>query len=463
MEKFIDRVDEMKFLKEEYERKGSSFVVLYGRRRVGKTSLLREFGKNKDIIYLLGTEESEAQNMENFKIIIAQNLKNKLLENSVVTRWETLFEQIASSNLENKKVIVIDEFQYLGKTNPAFPSIFQKIWDQILQDKNIMVILCGSLINMMESQVLNYSSPLYGRRTGQIKLKQIPFRYYKDFFHKRTSKKELIELYSVTGGVPKYIESFKDGEDIYSQIKENIMNKQSYLYEEPVFLLQNEVSEVGSYFSIIKSIAAGNRKLGNISTNLSVNPTNLSKYLQTLINLDIIEREVPITETNYEKSKKGQYKIKDNFMAFWFQFIYPNKVFLEIDKNSLVLNKIKNNFIDNSVSFVYEEVCREELWELNADGELGVLYDKIGRWWNRTEEIDIVGINSMGNDIIFGECKYYKNKVMDVDVLFDLKRKAELVDWNKGKRNEKFILFCINGYSNELKKFAQKEENIILR
>lgn len=463
MEKFIDRKKELEFLNKEYQKKESSLVILYGRRRIGKTSLIKEFGKNKDIIYFLATEESEKQNIEAFQKLVAENLKNTLLLSMQVKDWEILFKQIAENSTKNKKVIVIDEFQYLGKINVAFPSIFQKIWDEILKDKNIMVILCGSLINMMESQTLNYNSPLYGRRTGQIKLKQIPFENYKEFFNYKITEKELIEKYALTGGVPKYIESFKEKKDIYEEIKENIMNKQSYLYEEPLFLLRNEVLEVGSYFSIIKSIAAGNRKLGNIASNLSVSPTSLSKYLQTLINLDIIEREVPVTESNPEKSKKGQYKIKDNFIAFWFQFIYPNKAFLEIEKDNIVLSKIKENFIDNHVAYVYEEVCKEKMWNLNASGKLGITFDKLGRWWNNQEEIDLIGINQEnGKDIIFGECKFYTNKLMDSKIYYKLKEKAKLVEWNKENRKEKYILFSANGYTEELKKLAKTKEDLIL-
>lgn len=273
-----------------------------------------------------------------------------------------------------------------------------------------MVILCGFLINMMESQTLNYTSPLYGRRTGQIKLKQIPFKNYNDFFENKMSEKELIEKYAITGGIPKYIESFKESSNIFDEIKRNILNKQSYLYEEPNFLLQNEVSEVGSYFSIIKSIAAGNRKLSSISSSLAVNSTSLSKYLQTLINLDILEREVPITESTPEKSKKGQYKIKDNFISFWFQFIYPNIAFLEMDNIDVVLNKIKLNFVDNHVSFVYEDICKQKMLSLSANGKLKSIYNKIGKWWNSNNEIDIVGLNEDEKSIIFGECKYYNDK-----------------------------------------------------
>lgn len=462
MNNFVDREKELEFLNKEYERKGSSLVILYGRRRIGKTSLIKEFSKNKDIIYFLATEEAEKQNLNIFKNLVANNLKNDLVREANIDNWETIFKLIINELGENKKIIVLDEFQYLSKSNTAFPSVFQRIWDEVLKDKNVMVILCGSLINMMETQTLNYNSPLYGRRTGQIKLKQIPFKNYNEFFEKELDEKGLIEKYAVTGGVPKYIESFNNSKNIYHEIQENILNKQNYLYEEPMFLLQNEVVDVGSYFSIIKSIAAGNRKLGNIASNLSVNPTSLTKYLEILINLDILEREVPITEENPKKSKKGQYKIKDNYINFWFKFIYPNKSFIEIGEEQIVMNKIKENFVDNYVSFIYEDVCKEKLWDMNLKGDLKVTYDKIGRWWNNKEEIDMVGIDTSGNNIIFGECKYYKNKKMDIDVYYNLKQKSKEVLWKNENRNEKFILFSINGYTKELIEIAGKDDNIIL-
>ena len=462
MEKFIDREKELEFLNKEYESQRSSLVILYGRRRIGKTSLIKEFSKSKDVIYFLATEEAEKQNLNIFKNLVADNLKNDLVREANIDNWEAIFELITKELGKNKKIIVLDEFQYLSKSNTAFPSVFQRIWDEVLKNKNIMVILCGSLINMMETQTLNYNSPLYGRRTGQIKLKQIPYKNYREFFEKEIEEKNLIEKYAVTGGVPKYIENFNTSKNIYSEIKENILNKQGYLYEEPIFLLQNEVVDVGSYFSIIRSIAAGNRKLGNIASNLSVSPTALTKYLQILINLDILEREVPVTEENPEKSKKGQYKIKDNYINFWFKFIYPNKSFIEIGEEEIVMKKIKENFVDNYVPFIYEDVCKEKLWDMNLKGDLKVTYDKIGRWWNNKEEIDLVGIDTTSNNIIFGECKYYKNKKMDIDIYYNLKEKAKQVSWKKESRIERYILFSINGYTEKLLKLAKKEENLIL-
>lgn len=166
MQKFVDREDELRTLEKQYEKKESSLVVLYGRRRVGKTSLCIEFMKGKNALYFLATEESEVQNRNQFKNLVADYLEDALLKNAVVDEWEIIFQTIVKTKTERKKVLILDEFQYLGKANPAFPSIFQKIWEKVLKQENVMVILCGSLIHMMEEQTLNYGSPLYGRRTA---------------------------------------------------------------------------------------------------------------------------------------------------------------------------------------------------------------------------------------------------------------------------------------------------------
>lgn len=460
MAKFINRSEELSFLNTEYKKDTSSLIVIYGRRRIGKTALISEFGKDKNTLYFLASEESEKENLNAFKDLVAGFTNNELLKAASNLNWDLVFKTLIDYNPKEKKLIVIDEFQYLGKTNAAFPSIFQRIWDTILKDKNVMVILCGSLISMMEAQTLSYSSPLYGRRTGQIKLQQISFEHYHEFF-KDKSRKELIEYYSITGGVPKYIELFYDCTDVYSSINRNILSKQSFLYEEPTFLLQNEVSEIGSYFSIIKTIAAGNQKLSKISASLELKQTGITRYLQTLISLDILERQVPITEENPEKSKKGLYKIKDNFLAFWFQFVYPNKSFIETNKFEFVMKKIKNNFIDNHVAHIYEDICIEKMWSLNAEDNWPFTFDKAGRWWNNNTEIDIVAFDSFGNDIIFGECKYTEKK-LDSDIFYTLLRKASVVNWKNNNRREWYVLFSINGFTDEMISLAKHRNDILL-
>lgn len=460
MRRFVDREQEMATLQSEYERDGSALVVLYGRRRVGKTTLISEFIKNKKALFFLASEESESQNRLAFQEKAADFLNSNLLKNVEVKSWDVLFRAIMDSHFDSKPVIVLDEFQYLGKSNPAFPSVFQRIWEEILKDRQVMVILCGSLISMMQSQTLAYDSPLYGRRTAQIRLKQIPFAYYHQFFPDK-SRKELIEMYAVTGGVPKYIELFSQSKDIYSAIEKCVLNRSGYLYDEPYFLLQQEVSEVGSYFSIIKAIAAGNTKLSSIAGVLEVKSTNLTKYLKTLIDLDILEREVPVTEDSPEKSKKGLYKIKDNYLRFWFAFVYPNMSFIESGHGRIVMDKIRKSLVRNHIAFVYEDICRERMWEINAEGVWPFYFSKLGRYWDSKEEIDIAAIDPDGKNLILGECKYWQEPV-GVSVLRELEAKAKTVSWEKEKRKTWFVLFSVNGFTEDLRAEAAARTDLRL-
>ena len=460
MTHFVDREQEMDTLQKEYERDGSALVVLFGRRRVGKTTLISQFIQGKKALFFLASEESESQNRRSFQEKAAAFLNNDLLKNVEVKTWDVLFKAIMNTTFDSKPVIVMDEFQYLGKSNPAFPSVFQRIWEEILKDKSVMVILCGSLISMMQSQTLAYGSPLYGRRTAQIRLKQIPFRYYHEFFPDK-NRKELIEMYAVTGGVPKYVELFSRSRDIYSAIDECVLNRSGYLYDEPHFLLQQEVSEVGSYFSIIKAIAAGNTKLSAIAGVLEVKSTSLTKYLKTLIDLDILEREVPVTEDNPEKSKRGLYKIKDNYLRFWFAFVYPNRSFIESGHSRIVMDKIRKNLVRSHIAFVYEDVCKERMWEMNAEGMWPFYFSKLGRYWDSKEEIDIAAIDPEGKNLILGECKYWQEPV-GISVLRDLESKAQNVAWEKNNRKTWYVLFSASGFTEELKQEAEGRRDLKL-
>lgn len=460
MPKFINRKKELATLQKEYDRETASFVVIYGRRRIGKTALITEFCKDKPHIFFLVTEESEAENRSIFKEKVADFLENSLLKSATIDRWEIIFEQIAlASDFSKERIIIIlDEFQYIGKANPAFPSILMNVWEQKLKDKNIMLILCGSLISMMMAQVLSYDSPLYGRRTAQMRLQQIAFEHYKEFVP-NSSEEEQILRYAITGGVPKYIELFGKQKDIYEAIRETVLSPNSFLYAEPEFLLQKEVSEIGSYFSILKVIANGNHKLSAIATVLNAKQTSLIKYLKVLCELDVIERQVPITEENPEKSKKGLYFIKDNFIKFWFQYVYPYKGMLETDQEEFVLQKMKGSFIGNHVSYVYEDICRQKMWHMT---DKGFSFNRVGRWWgNQDVEIDIVAYDAMGTDIVFCECKYSVNP-KGMKELNNLMQKASAVVWKNKERTEYFMLFSKSGYTKEILEYAKEHNNIVL-
>lgn len=459
--KFVDRIDEMNFLEKEYNKKTSSFIVLYGRRRVGKTRVIKEFIKNKDSVYFLATEENEIENIKTFQNILYSKYKIPLLSDNKILNWNDLFYIVSTLELKKKLIIVIDEFQYLLQSNKGFPSILQKVWDEYLKDKNIMLIISGSTLSMIKREALSYSSPLYGRRTGQINLKPIKFKYFKDFFEDKDV--DLIKLYSLTGGIPKYIEILEVKKNIYDTIKANFLNVNSYFFEEPYFLLEKELKDIGSYFSIIKVIANGNNKLSKISTNLGIKQTSLSYYLNNLIELGILGREVPVVEKNPQTSKKGLYKIKDKFLDFWFKFVYPYKSYIEIGNIDFVLNIIKKSFIERHVSFVYEDISREKLIELNLNGKLPIRLSKIGRWWDKNSEIDIVGINEENTPVLFGECKYTKTPV-DLDIYYVLVEKAKklLKDKNLNLDDLYFVFFSYNGYTKSFIEKAKKEKNILI-
>lgn len=445
---FINRKKELELLNDEYSCDDFRFSILYGRRRVGKTTLLKEYIQDKNSIYFLVTLESEKIVLKRFQDIIADALSDSFLKELPLDSFEQLFKYLSQKTFDKKLIIIIDEFQYLTKINSSIPSIFQYIVDELLKDKNIHLILCGSIISMMYEQTLSYNSPLYGRRTSTIKLEAIKFKYMKEFFpHK--SEIELIELYSLLYGVPKYLEMFNDTKNIYKSIEKNILDKNSYLYEEPRFILQNEVNEPITYFTILETIARGEHKLGNIAGRLNKNVQNITSFISKLMELDIIYKDVPITEVNPSKSKKGLYFIKDNFFRFWFTYCLPYKSQLEMDNTEFVLKKIKESFI-NHVSKTYEDICVEYI--LNHEEVL-----KCGRWWNKNEEIDIVGVAE--DSLIVGECKF-SNKKVGIDILEKLQEKARHIELKLPI--SKYILFSKSGFTEDLKKLSEENKNIVL-
>lgn len=459
---FVDREAELQALEREYAREGSSFVVVYGRRRVGKTELISRFIRNRRSLYYLATEEPELQNLESFQSVAADFLQSDLLRAARLSRWEDVFREIARTcgPTDERAVIVIDEFQYLGRANPAYPSIFQRIWDTMLKDANVMLVLCGSLISLMRDQVLSEESPLYGRRTAQIRMGQIPFLHYREFLPGRSTR-ELVERYTVTGGVPKYIELFEDEKDVYSAISVNVLDRSGFLYDEPNFLLQREVPDVGTYFALIRAIAGGAHRPSEISRDFGLKQTSLGKYLKTLIDLDVLERQVPVTESNPDKSKKSLYRIKDNFLQFWFRFVLPNLSYLETGRTAAVEKRIREHFIDGHVAYVYEDVCRERLWGLADSGELGFVPERVGRWWSGRDEIDVVGLSASEGRAVWGECKFWKDPV-GANVLRALEEKAARVPWERDRRTDAFALFSASGFTDELWEIAAARGDVVL-
>lgn len=456
---FINCKQELNTLKSEYEAEISSLVIIYGRRRVGKTRLIHEFIKDKDAFMFVATEESEKENRMSFKSVLADHLDHPLLREVQDLSWEAMFKELVRSIGDKKKIVVIDEFQYIGKNNKAFPSIFQKIWDTILASKNIMVILCGSAISMMKEQTLDYSSPLYGRRTAQIAVKQISFEHYKEFYPEE-EQIDLIKKYALTGGVPKYIETLREFKTFEEKLNEIIQNKNSYLHEEPYYLLSKEVPDIGTYLSVLKTIALGKVKPSEISAQLELKMANLAHYFKVLRDMDMLVRETPVTEQNPGKSKKVIYRITDNFVAFWFKYVYPHRLYIETGQSKEIAALALDKIVEEHVSYVYEMIAREYVIR-NWYKLTGHRYGKIGKWWDKHEEIDIAAIDEVENRILLGECKY-KESTVGLKEYKDLVRKSSLVKWGKDGRKEEYVLFSKSGFSEALDELAKTDENLTL-
>ena len=463
--KFLGREKEILDLEKEYNRDGG-FVVIYGRRRIGKTTLIKQFIKSKTAFYFLATKEVESQSMKRFAGVIARTTGNSVLQKAAFSDWLDLFQAVADYKPNEKKVLVIDEFPYLVKVNDSFPSILQNAWDEILKDSNVMLILCGSLISMMKKHALSYESPLYGRRTAQMRIAPLPFTTV--YENQKLSFEEAAEQYSITGGVPKYMEFFSDGQPLYEQIKENVLSKNGFLYEEPNFLLTDEVQVPTNYFSIIKVIADGNHKLGTIAGILGLETSALTPYLKTLSELGFTEKQVPVTEKNAEKTRKGLYFISDNFLRFWFRYVYPYKGELELDNTQISLDELDKDFKEKFVAFAYEDICKEIFARLCSDKAIDFTPSKIGSYWlndkSGNTQIDVMAIDTVNKRLFAGECKYH-NQPIDADVYFELVKKVDNSTEIKSAFKGYTVIYGVfskSGFTSRMTDISNSNPNLFL-
>ncbi len=436
---FINRKNELEFFENQLKKPASSFVVLYGRRRVGKSELLKQFIADKKAIYLLATQEVEKEIVSSFSNELADYFRDNTLKINPFSQFSHLMDYLSKKNTKGL-VVVIDEFPYLIDANKAIPSILQKYWDTHFKSRGPNIILCGSSIGAMETEVLGRKSPLYGRRTGQWKLDPLPFREFIKFFPNAPFEM-LIEFYSITGGIPLYILEFNGKKTAQQNAKEAIAMRGSLLYQEAEIILKEELREPKTYFSILKGIAAGKNTLNELSNSLGVERTALIRYIDTLKELELIGAEKPVTSK--EKSRKTNYILKDNYFKFWFKFVYPYKK----DLDSFEFESFTQNFRQNFNSYVgklFESVCLEAVTKKKP-----IPLAKTGRWWGfqrdegirKAVEIDILSLNEETKEILFAECKW-KDKVDAEQVANTLKEKASHVDWNNENRKEHYAVFA---------------------
>jgi AAA+ ATPase superfamily predicted ATPase len=452
--KFIDRERELNNLKAWWASKDAQLIVIYGRRRIGKTELIKHFIKDKPHIYFLAQQISEAENLKTLGKIVGEYFDDMILKEKGFDNWSTFFEYL-KKHVKERLIIAIDEFPYLAESNKGISSVFQAGWDEHLKELPIFLILCGSSMAMMEREVLSFKAPLYGRRTGQLSLKPFSFFEASEFFSGLSFEDRLL-YYSVLGGNPSYLSRVNPKKSWEENIVSLILSPASPLYSEVEFLLHEELREPRNYFSILKAIALNKTRISEIVNETGFDKSILHKYLFVLEDLQLIQKEYPVTEKNPLKSKKGLYRLQDQYFKFWFRYVLPNKSRLEEGREDLVLEIIRND-ITSLVAENYEQVAREIL---SRDQTKIFSFDRLGRWWDRNEEIDLVALNEKEKKILLGEVKW-SNKPVGLNILEELKRKSSLIDWERSKRKEYYCLFSKSGFTETIIKQA-REERILL-
>ncbi|MCQ4334242.1 ATP-binding protein [Natronomonas sp. F2-12] len=438
---FYDREDELDTLTAAVESSGSDFVVVYGRRRVGKTELLKEFCADRPHIYFLAAQEAGHRQREKFLEQVADYFDERVPR---IDSWDEAFEYLGENLQREDLVVVIDEFPYLVEENDSLPSYMQAFVDQALDGTDSMLVLCGSSVSTMESEILGHESPLYGRRTAQLDVTPFSFQQAREVISYDIT--DAVRSYAVTGGTPMYLTLFDYDQSLAANIRSHVLSPSAVLYNEPEFLLRTELRNPARYMSILEAVALGHTTPNEISGATGIDSGPLSKYLQTLRRLRLIERDVPVTASG-KKSKRSRYRVADEFLRFWFRYVEPHRSSIE-EAPEIVYDGTIEPDLPTHVATTFEDVCQEAVWEGIRRGAFEP-YSEVGRWWYGEEEIDIVGLAPNDDRVLLAECKWTTDPVGE-DLVESLRAKAENVRWGPSDRDEQFALFSKSGFVDGL-------------
>ena len=424
--KFVDRIDETARLKDALAREKSSLVVMYGRRRLGKSTLIKRVLSENDVYFLADRSEEQHQRVLLAKVI-AQIFPD--FDKLTYPDWESIFRAV-NYRTDKRFTLCLDEFPYLVEQSPELPSVLQKLVDEKLLKYNL--VLCGSSQNMMYGLFLDSTAPLYGRADEITRLTPIHLPYIQKALH--LNAMNAIEEYAVWGGVPRYWELRENRSSLDDALWRNILSVNGTLYEEPIKLFQDDVKDIVKTSTIMSYIGTGANRLSEIAARCDEPATNLSRPLKKLIDLGFLEKDVPfgIDEKN---AKKSLYKITDPFMAFYYQFVVPNRSFIELGRR-LPLEQALTAHFSEYVSIHWEKLCRDAV---TGNMVNGIVYGKAKRWWGsilnedkkpEQVEFDVMAESLDKKYLLVGECKWTTGE-NGKQLTAELLRKANLLPFAK--------------------------------
>ena len=426
---FLCRENELGKLNHRYKSDNLECIVIYGRRRVGKTALISEFAKDKPTIFFPALNSSARENLEALSKAIYCFLNPGAIEAPVYASFDAAFAEITRIARQQRVIFVIDELPYLVKADPSVTSRLQHLLDHEWNDSKLYLILCGSSMSFMEKKVLSEKSPLFGRRTAQFKILPLTYRDAARF-HPELTPEENALIYGITGGIPHYINKLDVRGNIREALLDNFFDPSAYLFEEPENLLKQELREPAIYNAVIAAIAGGATRLNQISDKTGIDTSVCSKYLNSLMELGIIQKRQPVVQ---KSAKKTTYLISDNFFRFWYRFVPGNMLAISAGNMERIYDAAIGSYLSSYMGLVFEEICKQYLIHYAQD--LPFQLQEIGEWWGpdpvekKEVQVDIVALGAKANNatagrqFLIGSCKF-KNEAIGTDELDLMKEYA---------------------------------------
>lgn len=460
---FIGRERELASLKEFYDKDGIGMTVIYGRRRIGKSTLITEFAKDKKTIFYTATKVGKNRNLELFSKQVVDMLMPGVEDISFNTT-EAVFDFIDKNIGDEKVVLVIDELPYWAERDDALLSILQKYIDTVWNDKNLKIILCGSALSFMEKKVLSEKSPLFGRRDSQIKLEAFNYLDAAKFVSDYSYEDKAI-CYGITGGVAKYLSMIDPEKSIDENIVRLFFRTDGYMYDETRNLLTQEFSDISIVNNIVEQIASGENTLNIIAGKIGEKEQTVLYSLDKLINVGLVEKKKCITDE--KNKKKTQYVLKDYMFKFWYEFIPKATSVIEMGQGEVYYQKVVKPVLHSFMGSVFEEMCRYYTLKQGITGQYGCFVTTVGTWWGvenikdengdiRTQsaDIDVVALSETDKKAVIGECKF-KNEKIDKGIYETLLRRGKLI--SAKYKVSKYIFFSLSGYTDWFDSLSDKD------
>jgi uncharacterized protein len=426
---FVSRERELALLDDLYHRPGAQFLILYGRRRIGKTALINHWGRELDEAYLywMASQTSTTNQLRNFSQALFQflNPETAVTPTFSYPSWDAAFAEIARLATNKRVVIVLDEFTYVMQADPEVPSLIQKAWDHHLKESQVFLILMGSLAGIIQRSALDYQSPLYGRATARLKLQPLSFGALASMLPRFNSEQRVV-AYTITGGVPAYIELFDDSLNILQNLQQRIVTPANVMFTDAVFLLHEQLAEPRNYIAVLEAIAAGFHRLSDIATVSGIDRSNITKYLAVVRELGYVERLVPATVRRPGQSRQGRYVITDPYLRFYYRFLAPHLSAIEQGRVKQAISLLYDHLLDFIGTHTFEELSRDWVSIMAEMGELPFLPERTGSFWSRRAQVDVLAVNWRTKDILLGECKWGQ-KAVGREVIQALVDKTEKV------------------------------------